>query len=311
MVSFFMKKSCVRQGAVYLAYRREAQPLGLTARTFLDSNVILDGKPLEKIIYFDADVDVDLDCNTKAKKFNFVSCRGLLVEGYLSERLPSQQPNIEYINPTTNCTLDLPNPQKGSNDPCPNGDLSWRALNIPDFDVANRLQKYDCSRVLEEGILFMPALVRVVSSNPIIVCVDLLQQACTTLNVPESLSFKNREITRQKWADPIQISLPSLDGYPRLRKRIPRIYQGDEEDFLVYTDKLPPKYIAGTHVCKIGSEVLSDVPAPPPIRVPATFVSVARILELGPALGSRIQIEANHIMPRTRVPNGGADDFDI
>ncbi|KAK1351675.1 hypothetical protein POM88_054134 [Heracleum sosnowskyi] len=149
-----------------------------------------------RIFYFDAHVDDDLDLNKKAKKFNFISCRGLLVEGNLSGALTIPEIKYRIYNPTTKRVLDLPNPQKKvivmrvflnsstnsyhvvslytdktnnvkfelidlggqSNDPCPNGDLSWRALNIPDFDVASRLQKYDCSRcVLEEGILFMPA----------------------------------------------------------------------------------------------------------------------------------------------------------
>ncbi|KAK1354257.1 hypothetical protein POM88_047513 [Heracleum sosnowskyi] len=286
----------------------------------------------------------------RRKKFRFlsyVSCRGLLVAG-LTQALAMPATKYRICNLTTKCILNLPHPNKGvivmrvflnsstnsyhvvslyndeenkvkfemidlggqSYDRCLNEDLSWRTLNIPEYDVANRLQKYDCSRcVLEEGILFIPALLRVVSSNPIIVCVDLVQQACTTLNAPESLLFENPKVNFQlwrgkpalsfvseerlnvwivedykinKWADPILIPLPSLDGYAYLRKQIPQIHQGDEEDFLVYSDYMFTKtikgeYIKGYRVCKIGLEVLSYAETPPPMRVPATLVSVKDI----------------------------------
>ncbi|KAK1377950.1 hypothetical protein POM88_024694 [Heracleum sosnowskyi] len=188
-----------------------------------------------RIIRIDEGFD---DINQKKKKFRYLShlsCRGLLVEG-LSRESTTPPTKYRIYNPTTKLILDLPCPHKEvilmrvflnsstssynvvslyhdeknrvkmelidlgghSNDPCPNKDLSWRKLNIPEYDEANRLQKYDCRRcVLEEGILFIPALLKVVSSNPIILCVDLVQQACTTLNAPESLGFEDRNINFQ------------------------------------------------------------------------------------------------------------------
>ncbi|KAK1377952.1 hypothetical protein POM88_024696 [Heracleum sosnowskyi] len=162
-----------------------------------------------------------------------------------------------------------------SNDPCPNKDLSWRKLNIPEYDEANRLQKYDFGRsVLEEGILFIHALLKFVSSNPKILCVDLVQQACTTLNVPESLAFEDRNFNfqlwrgkptlsfvseeklnvqiledykKRKWADTILIPLPFLEEEPDLKKMIPD---------------------------KVNSEELDFDSTPPPTRVLATLVSV-------------------------------------
>ncbi|KAK1377948.1 hypothetical protein POM88_024692 [Heracleum sosnowskyi] len=160
-----------------------------------------------------------------------------------------------------------------SNDPCPNKDLSWRKLNIPEYDEANRLQKYDCRRcVLEEGILFIPALLKVVSSNPIILCVDLVQQACTTLNAPESLGFEDH-YKKQKWAETMLIPLPFLEQKPNLKKMIPNIYQGDEEDLLVYPHSRRG-YPIGYHIYKVNSKVLGYDSTPPPTRVVATFVSV-------------------------------------
>ncbi|KAK1377951.1 hypothetical protein POM88_024695 [Heracleum sosnowskyi] len=185
---------------------------------------------------------------------------------------------------------------------CPNKDLSWRKLNIPEYDEAKRLQKYDCRRcVLEEGILFIPALLKVVSSNPIILCVDLVQQVCTTLNAPESLGFEDRgninfqlwrgkpalsfvseeklnvwileDYKKQKWAETMLIPLPFLEEEPNLKKMIPNIYQGDEEDLLVYPHSRRG-YPIGYHIYKVNSKVLGYDSTPPPTRVVATFVSV-------------------------------------
>ncbi|KAL1806193.1 hypothetical protein ACET3Z_029261 [Daucus carota] len=191
-----------------------------------------------------------------------------------------------------------------STDPCPDENLSWRTLDIPGYDEANRLQEYDGKRcVMEEaGILLMPALHNVESGNAVILCVDLVHQACTTLNAPHTLSLEYREINlqlwrgkpalsfvseeklnvciledykTQTWGDTILIPLPNLNNaIPRVKKQIPQIYQRDEEDFLVYTDDFYTNGIKGYRVCKTGSEELIFAPTPPPTRVPATLVSL-------------------------------------
>ena len=190
-----------------------------------------------------------------------------------------------------------------STDPCPDENLSWRTLDIPEYDEASRLQEYDGKRcVMEEGILLMPALHKVESGNGVILCVDLVQQACTTLNAPHSLSLEDSEINlqlwrgkpalsfvseeklnvciledyqTQTWADTILIPLPNLNNaIPRVKKQIPQIHRMDEEDFLFYTDDFYTNGVKGYRVCKTGSEELIFASTSPPTRVPATLVSV-------------------------------------
>lgn len=85
-----------------------------------------------------------------------------------------------------------------SNDPRPYKDLSWRNINIPEYDkTTDRLRDYYVTHYISEyGILFTFS---VGSSIHIIVSVDLVQEVCTIVNVPESLSSGFRGIRNQLW----------------------------------------------------------------------------------------------------------------
>lgn len=125
--------------------------------------------------------------------------------------------------------------------------------------------------ISEYGILFTFS---VGSSIHIIVSVDLVQEVCTIVNVPESLSSGFRGIRNQlwrgkltfcfvseeklnvcvledykkhKWCDMV-IPLPFLNQYPNLKKKNPRIHKGDEEDYLVYIEYTGGKKIVAMFI---------------------------------------------------------------
>ncbi|KAL8145758.1 hypothetical protein AgCh_003780 [Apium graveolens] len=146
-----------------------------------------------------------------------------------------------------------------------------------------------------DGVLYILALLAVESSNPMIICVDLVNEACTTHYAPQTLLFNWYEVNFQlwkgkpsiifiveeklniwiledyktrKWADPIVILLPFLEQNPFMKKVVPYIYEDDEEDALVYhKDSLCYR------VYKLNSKELCTIPCPP-LRAPATLVSV-------------------------------------
>ncbi|KAK1366338.1 hypothetical protein POM88_041899 [Heracleum sosnowskyi] len=184
-----------------------------------------------------------------------------------------------------------------SNDPCPNANLSWKTVNISEFDKLRRPQNYNSSFLQSKGIIYILVPPEVGLSNPKIICSDLVkQQTCATLNLPDqSLCFNSKEVcfrnwrgnpavtyvleeklnTRvledyktQKWADTIQIPMPFLKEQPSWNKKVPHInFDDDGEVFLQYWMvltwwKYDPKL---KQMCK-------DLSAQ--VRVPATLTSV-------------------------------------
>lgn len=184
-----------------------------------------------------------------------------------------------------------------SNDPCPNENLSWRTLKIIEFDNISKQQRYHFLYRMSssEGVLYILALHAAESSNPMIIRVDLVNEACTTHYAPQSLLFKWFEVNFQlwkgkpsiifvveeklniwiledyktrKWANPIVILLPFLEQNPFLKTVVPYIYEDDKEDALVYR-----KDSLCYRVYKLNSKELCTIPCPP-LRAPATLVSV-------------------------------------
>lgn len=189
--------------------------------------------------------------------------------------------------------LDLGRQSNGSS---PNASLSWRSLNISEFDNFSRQQRYFFRYCMSnKGVLYILALKIGQPSKPKIICADLIKQTCTTLNSPKRVWLEWHEVDfqlwksqpsivfifeeklnvwmledykGQKWADTIVIPMPFLTQNPLMKMVIPRICQVDEEDYLCY-----PKDKNSDVVYKLASKELCTIPSVP-LRVPATLASV-------------------------------------
>lgn len=205
--------------------------------------------------------------------------------------------SVFHAEDKKNLKLELIDLGVQSNDSRPNTDFSWITLNIPEFDNSIKHENYLFRYCMSgEGVFYALCLDTSQVSKPIIFCADLINQTSTTLNAPESLWFKWRDVhfqlwrgqpsiifkleeklnvwmledyKKQKWADMIVIPMPFLAQYPNSHLwSTPQIYQVDKEECLMF-----PRDGKTNYIYKLGTKEFCIVPTLC-MRVPATLVSV-------------------------------------
>lgn len=154
--------------------------------------------------------------------------------------------------------------------------LSWRNLIFGEMFNLNEEKKYIFRiQTTQVGMLYVLKTLIVGLGKPEIICVDLVQETCTTCIGPESISHDRNGLIFQlwqenptilslvkdeltvwvledykkgKWSDKFSILLTYLNEYPRLKGVVPVFFHADGEDVLLY------KYSSVCYVYKLKSK---------------------------------------------------------